>query len=454
MPKTNITDVKSRLILVQLGLIVAFIIVALTLVYWSVIRAPSILERADNPRQVDAELNTLRGRILDVNGLTLAETRSMDGELVRQYASSGTGPIVGYYSFRHGTSGIEDGYDQILSGQGDDFWSEFWSIEMLHQQREGLDIRLTLDSRWQKRAEAFLEEEQGAVIMFSLPDLAILAMASQPSYDPNLLDEQFNTLISDETAPLLNRATQGQYQPGFMLQPFLLASLASADFLDLESVLSGAEDKVIVNGFIVDCKLKPPEVVTWAELIPYQCPAPLLDLAAKLNAEEIGSIFENLGFLSAPEIPIETEASNDAAVVDSELALIGQDELAVSPLQIALVAAALANDGELLQPTLIAAVQDSNGQWITQEPSSPGRRIFDEFVANNILASLPVEDGILEYSSLVPSGSEGIYNAWYIGLAPSINPQYGAVVVLENKEDLDTVESIGRSLLSEITLNS
>jgi cell division protein FtsI/penicillin-binding protein 2 len=111
----------------------------------------------------------------------------------------------------------------------------------------------------------------------------------------------------------------------------------------------------------------------------------------------------------------------------------------------------LANDGELLQPTLIAAVQDSNGRWISQEPLASGRRIFDESVANNILASLPVEDGILEYSSLVPSGSEGIYNAWYIGLAPSINPQYGVVVVLENKEDLDTVESIGRSLLSEIT---
>ena len=454
MSKTNITDVKSRLILIQLGLTLAFSILALTLIYWSVIRGPSILVRDDNPRQVDVLLNTMRGRILDVNGLTLADTKSVDGELVRQYASSGTGPIVGYYSFRHGTAGIEGGYDQILSGERDNTWSEFLSIDVLHQERQGQDIRLTLDSRWQKRAEALLGEEQGAVILFSLPDMEIISMVSQPSYDPNLLDEQFNALINNEKAPLLNRATQGQYQPGFILQPFLLASLASKGMLDLESVLPGADSIANVNGRQLACKLIPPGTVKWAELIGYQCPAPLLELSAKLNAEEIGSIFEELGFLSPPEIPIESEASVDSAVLNSELALIGQDELAVSPVQIAMVTAALANNGVLSQPTLIAAVQDSNGRWIAQERLASDHRIFDDSAAGKILAALPEVDGIIEYSSLVPSGSDESNNAWYLGLAPSNDPEFGVVVVIENKEDLSSVEDIGRSLLSEITLDN
>lgn len=454
MSKTNIGDVKSRLILIQLGLTIAFIIIALTLVYWSVIRGPSILVRDDNPRQVDAVLNTVRGRILDANGLTLAETRNVDGELIRQYATNGTGPIVGYYSFRHGTAGVEGGYDQILSGERDDSWSEFFSYDVLHRPRQGQDIRLTLDSHWQKKAESLLEEEQGAVILFSVSDMEILAMVSQPSYDPNLLDEQFDNLIDNEAAPLLNRATQGQYQPGFMLQPFLLASLAAANMLDLESRLSDIENSVIVNGLQLECKLKPPLTVTLAELMVYQCPQPLLDLSATISAEEIGSIFDELGFFSAPEILIESDASVGSAVLNREQAMIGQGQLAVSPLQIAMVAAALANNGVLSQPDLVAAVQNTNGRWIDQDQLVGDRRIFDDIAANKILESLPNVDGIFEYSSLVPSGSDKAYNAWYIGLAPSNNPDFGVVVILENKEELSSVEDIGRSLLTETKLDN
>ena len=136
------------------------------------------------------------------------------------------------------------------------------------------------------------------------------------------------------------------------------------------------------------------------------------------------------------------------------VAMIGQDELAVSPIQIAMVTAALANNGVLSQPALIAAVQDSNGRWIAQERLASDHRIFDDSAAGKILAALPEVDGIIEYSSLVPSGSDESNNAWFLGLAPSNDPEFGVVVVNENKEDLSLVEDIGRSLLSEITLDN
>ncbi len=445
-PKTNIAEVKSRLIYVQLGIMVAFLVVALMLVYWTVIRGPSILLRADNPRQVDATLNTIRGRILDVNGLTLAETRDVDGELVRQYAINGTGPIVGYYSFRHGTSGIEDSYDQLLSGSQGDPWSDYWSIELLHQPQQGNDIQLTLDSYWQKRSEALFEEEHGASIMLSLADMEIFSMTSSPGYDPNVLDEQFERYIDDETAPLLNRATQGQYQPGFVLLPYTLASLASKGIIDLDS-------EIAVNDQQSECKLEIPGSITWAELLFYQCSAPLIELSQSLDAETVATIFGELGFFSTPDIPIEKEFSDETVVRNLDLALIGQGRLAVSPVQIAIAAAALVNDGLLRQPKLIAALQDSDGRWITQDSTPIGDSqvsIFDESTANLILSSLSEADGILEYSSLVPSATEPNSNAWYVGFAPSDDPQYAVVIVLENKEDLGSAESIGRMLLTEI----
>lgn len=451
--KTNITDVKVRLILVQLGLIVTFLILALLLVYWSVIRGPSILARDDNPRQVDAELHILRGRILDANGLTLAETISVEGEPVRHYASGGTGPLVGYYSFRHGTSGIEDGYDQVLSGQDSDFWTEFWSQDLLHQQPVGRDIRLTLDSNIQKRAETLLEEEQGAAIVFSIADMVILSMVSHPNFDPNLLDEQFDFLAQDESAPLLNRATQGLYQPGFILQPFIIASLASADLIDLGLAVSSISDLDSSDRTVTSCKIEPSEATTWLEITRFQCPISLLDISKSLTSEFLNDIFVNLGFHSAPEIVIETEFSDEGLIGDLEMALNGQDSLALNPLQIAMVTGALANDGELKQPSLIAAFQDSNGQWISNAPVADGRIIFDSSVANQILASLPVEENLIEYSTLVSSGTEQSSNAWYIGLGPSTNPQYGVIMVLENQEDLSQAEGIGRSLLTGIISN-
>jgi peptidoglycan glycosyltransferase len=158
-----------------------------------------------------------------------------------------------------------------------------------------------------------------------------------------------------------------------------------------------------------------------------------------------------LGLLSVPEVPIEREASDDSTVIDAGLAMIGQDAPAVSPLQISMLAAALVNNGLLLQPKMVDAVQDSNGRWVVQNSPEDGRKIFDESVANTILSALPHDNGILEYISLVPSGSDDAFDAWYIGLSPAENPQFGAVVVLENKRDLTEVENIGRTLLSEFS---
>lgn len=447
---------RQRISRLERALLLSFAAIALALAYWSVLRAPNILARDDNPRLVESELRIRRGRILDTSGEVLAETFGPDENLVRVYPEAGGGPAVGYYSLRHGTAGIESGYDALLRGTTDDFWSGFWRHEVLHQTPEGRDVRLTLDSDWQREAEMLLGESQGAALLLSVPDLAIRAMVSHPTYDPNQLDEQFEQLSADERAPLLNRVTQGQYQPGLVLQPFILAAALDLGLLTLNDAVGSSEyagRPVEIGGHYQGCQEQPPQGATWAVALASRCPAPMLDLARSMTKAELVRIFEQFGFTSVPELSIAAEASDADSISDLELALLGQEELTVSPLQVALALVSLANGGQLSQANLVMGVEDQQGGFLPRlvEDSSVGA--VGASSARSVLAALPVHEGIGEYATLAYSASVDEANAWYLGLAPNVSPRYAVVVIVEEVGDVASAERIGRALLDHVLSN-
>ena len=204
-------EAKTNLRRLNLLFLAAFGVVALVLIFWSVVRADWLSVREDNPRPVEVELRTRRGTIFDTNNHRLAWSEGEE-RVERHYAAS-SGAAVGYYSFRFGAAGIEQGLDAHLRGTDGAFWDQLLR-DARHEARDGRDVRLTIDSRWQQSADSLLTNQSGALVLISLPDFAIRALASYPSFDPNLLDEQFDALSATVDAPLLNRATQGTYQPG------------------------------------------------------------------------------------------------------------------------------------------------------------------------------------------------------------------------------------------------
>ncbi len=448
--KTDITEVKFRLGALHLGVMIGFLAVAIAMIYWSVLRGPIILAREDNPRLVEAELRIQRGRILDANNVVLAETVGSPDDLKRIYPVEGVGTAVGYYSFRHGTSGIENSYDSLLRGDSDDYWTEFWRIKTLHEIQAGQDIRLTIDARLQQIAHTTLDNQRGAVVLFSLPDAGIKAMASYPDFDPNHLDEQFDQLIADEDAPLINRVTQGQYQPGMLLQPFLVSAAMDAGLLSLDDNAFGATDPVIVNGNTLQCIDPEQSDMTWLAALQHQCPGAMVQLAGVFGAEGLQGVFEDFGLLSSPDLEIETEATAGPPVSDLELAAVGQDTLSVSPLQMGMALAALANGGEMPQPTLILATEEADGMWTFHDKTGASTRVVDEYAAEAVLSALSEHNNLKEHSVLVLSGPEGSTNAWYLGLAPADSPRYGVVVVLEDKNDVAAAKQVGRTLLTDV----
>ena len=445
--RTRTADVRHRINILGTVILLSFLAVALALVYWSIARGPGLLARDDNPRLVEAELRIVRGRILDANNEVLAETVGPADDLRRVY-SPAAGPAVGYYSIRHGTTGVEQGLDALLRGESDNPWATVLDQELMHRTQVGNDIRLTLDSRWQRTAESLLGDNDGGILLLALPDVSVRAMASQPGYDPNTLDENFDELAADVRAPLLNRVSQGQYQPGLVLQPFLLAAALERGLIEMDGqVDGGASGVVVINGSEIACAADPPEGAIWADVLQNACPEAMLGLGEDLAAAGLLEVFEGFGLLRPPALPIATEATDERKIADPSMAAIGQDLLPISPLQAGLALAALANEGEFTEARLISGVADGEGVWQAQPNESETTKAVSAEAAGAILNSLPVRDGIKEHAALVLSGPEGSTNAWYLGLAPATKPRFAVVVVVEGSDDLLPAQRAGRALL-------
>ena len=440
---------RQRLRRLNLAILLAFVAVGVSLVYWAGVRAGGILARDDNPRLVEAELRIQRGEILDSQDRVLARSVAEGERFQRVYPLADMGPAVGYYSLRHGIAGIEQGLDPILRGETGD-WRTLALRNVLHMPQVGQDVRLTLDADWQQAAETLLGDRRGAVLLFTLSDTAIRALVSHPTFDPNQLDEQFDALMADEDAPLLNRATQGRYQPGLALQPFILAGVVATDRLSLDNAVPDATVPVPVLDSILTCANQPEDVTHLADALRYGCPAPMLTVESVLQAAELQQIFADFGLTTAPELPLVTETSEATPPQDMRLAVLGQENLTVTPLQLGMAWMALANGGVLSQPRLVAAIAEGgpHGAWQTYTKLTPPREVVPSRVAAAILAALPRQKDTIEHVALALSGPGGSTNAWYLGLAPASDPRLAVVVIIEGSDDVGAAQEVGRALLT------
>ncbi|MGQ9904808.1 MAG: FtsW/RodA/SpoVE family cell cycle protein [Anaerolineae bacterium] len=188
--------------------------------YWGVARSAELTARSDNPRLIDAERAIQRGPILARDGTVLARSEPIQRSVyARRYPRPAAAPVIGYASWRHGTGGIETYADPILRG------SLTTLDRLLHRPQIGAAFTTTLDIALQERLHRALAAATmtqgsagGAGIIMDWQTGEVLALTSAPSFDPNRLDEDWDKLRADTQAPLLNRATQGLYQPGPLLQ--------------------------------------------------------------------------------------------------------------------------------------------------------------------------------------------------------------------------------------------
>ena len=448
----SITPDRDKLLTLSKVLIGLFLLVGIALVYWSVLRAGALLARDDNPRRLEAAFRVQRGALLDAEGQILAQNEGPPERQRRSYPLPAGGHAVGFYSILHGTAGAEASFNSELSGAPDSALSEWWrTLQKVPQ--TGRDVQLALRYDLQETAVKMLDGERGAALLLELPrdgrDLAwVRALASAPGFDANTLDESFEELAAAQDAPLLDRVTQGQYQPGLLLQPFILAAAVNSGEIRLSDVVESANEPVTINGSELRCIAEPPQPATWADVLAYRCPAPMLGLADRLGAGGLDVAFSSFGLNRAPQFELDTAAVASAGVDDPLLAGIGQEDLALTPLQLGLAMGALAGDGRLPQPQLGAAIRDKSGEWQPLRLASEAGEAVTPATARAVRSILPQVDGVSEFRAVVLSGPAGSRNAWYSGIWHGEDADYVAIAVLENNPEQAEAEQVGRRLLA------
>ncbi len=458
----------KRLQVLNSALVLLFGLVAFAAAYWGIVAASDLLPRDDNPRLVEAELRVKRGSILDRNGIVLAETRGDPGQLERIYNGVGVySPAVGYYSLRYGVSGVEDSYDDVLRGRESDPWREWWR-NLVHRDPVGQDLQLTLDAEVQAAADVALDDWQGAVVVLNARNGEILALVSHPSYDPNLLDEQFEVLNQDADAPLLSRPTQARYQPGTALQPLILAAMLESGLIGYDIQLDNLDQPVPVGDTELVCAKTPSRAeATLATALSHSCPAPFVELASQSGAVNLGTSLENLGLYTVPPVPLEVAPGSQPSLDDqSRLTLAevsGQGQLTLSPLQMAWAMAALANEGALPSLRLVRRIGSSGivvAEDILLRGVTPGTAdqvttMMLEGLASGAAAPAAIEGvDIAGHVGMAVAGPAGEQNAWFLGIAPVTIPEpfarYVVVVLMEGATDPSAAAQVGRQVLESV----
>lgn len=458
---------------ISLGILSAFMLIALSATYWGVIGAEGLRQREDNPRLIEAEVAIRRGNIYDRQGILLATTTvNYNGEgLRRLYPHPEVAPAVGYYSLRFGTSGVEATYDDVLRGEAGQTPFAAWWRDLLHLPAVGGDVRLTLDLAAQRAAMEALDGQAGAVVVATVPDGAIRAMASAPIFNPNFVDENWAVLIQAPGAPLLNRVTQGVYQPGGVLQTALLATAISWH-VNTTTPLADAATPVQVNDLRLSCGRTPPvEDLTFQQAYVYACPRPFTQLIIQLSPEVIDEALWRFGLLTPPHLlglNIETRDSPlPLAILENQqaqtAALAGQGTLTITPLQALDMVAAIANAGNAPRYTLIDAIRlPGTTTWepvrppgvsravLTRQTASQMQQVMQIATSEGVAAAAQAESTlpVMGHAATAFSGPGATPLQWFIGMVGfDDGTAIIAAVVLEDAPSPEQAARVGGRVL-------
>jgi penicillin-binding protein A len=424
--------------------------------------ADSLNNDPRNVRTLYDSYKTKRGAIL-VQGQPIAQSvQTADAyHWQRKFQGPMYSAVTGFYSNLQGTSGLEQSLNTYLNGQNSSQFFEQLNATLSGNPVSGASVETTINAKVQKVAYDALGNLKGAVVAIEPSTGKILAMVSKPSYDPNLLavhsntDAQanYNQLLADPGNPLINRAVTGTlYAPGSVFK-IIVASTALANgykptdtFPNPAKFLLPGTSTYIYNSGEGKCGGKPR--VSIADALRFSCNIPFAQLGLALGQDKIRQQAELFGFGKKVSVPISvTPSTYPSGMDDAQTALssFGQFDDRVTPMQMAMVSAAIANGGKLMSPTLVNYVQSSTLSILSQTvPSQLATPVTPE-VADGVKQMMigAVSKGVSSNGQIkgvevagktgtAQNGGNLPYTLWFTGFAPANNPKVAVAVVVED----------------------
>jgi peptidoglycan glycosyltransferase len=466
----------SRVAVVSLLLLTA-LIVATT--YWQVWAAPGLAARQDNAIERVAQFRIKRGLIIAGQTILAKNVAKKVGSQTlyfRRYPTNGfASQTVGYSTQGRARAGLEraqNGYLTASNANLGTIWDKL-TDQIKGTTVTGNNLVLHLRVGAQKLAQNALRGSCGAAVVLNPKTGAIYVMASSPTYNPNNIESPngYAQIIHSpaacpgSSAPLYNRAVQGLYSPG---STFKTVTAAAALDDNVFTPASRFDDPgyCVLYGQKVSNALNPDQTaesygnVDFLQAYEHSINAVFCNIGKTLGAKKVLDEAKKFGFYSKPPIELpsnEVAASglynlkthslyDNAAIVDPGRLAFGQEHLLVTPLQMAMVAGAVANGGKIMEPHLLAKVTSPSGKTVVKVKPKLWRRAMKPQTAATMNEFMQaVVNGGTGRAAAIPgikvAGKTGtaetsqnhVYTAWFIFFAPADNPQIAGAVVLEHQ---------------------
>ena len=462
---------NSRIRNLAIGLMVCYIALFVSLQIPQVVKTKSLNSNPTNTRQVEQVFDKPRGDIITADGIVIARTvPAKEGDRFtyqREYPRGELfAAITGYFSLANGASQLEQVFNGALSGKdlpvrdlGD----------LVSRKDEVGNLYLTIRADYQELAAKLLGKREGSIVMLDPRNGAVLALYSWPSYDPNLIathnskdaTKVIEKLLADKRKPLLANAYQERYMPGSTFKIITTSTALKTGVATLETQ------------FAVEKQYLPPQTTdpienyngrscggTLVEVFRRSCNTPFARLAVELGGDRFVQGANDFGLNEAPPFDLPSPAASFVSApgedFDNQIPVLAQrgfgaESVQVTPLQLALATATIANGGLQMTPYVVNRITDRGGNVITATSPRPWKTVMTPLVATTMVGlmmqvvsgpngtargrfSLPngaqaaAKTGTAQ---LNPKGEVERSHAWITAFAPAKAPQVVVTVMLK-----------------------
>jgi peptidoglycan glycosyltransferase len=444
--------------------VVLFAVLVAFTSYWSVLDAEGLEDNPSNRRAMIREQKIPRGLILANDGRTVLARSAPSGRgedriYTRTYPTQGLfSHPVGYSFIRNGRISLERSRNDALAGEEDEFESIFTGLE--GREREGLDVVTNLSVAGTQAAQAALGGRKGAVVAIEPQTGKVRVMVSVPEYDANLVPTEFGRLNRDPNKPLLNRTTQELYPPGSTFKVVTATAALDSGKVTPESIIDGSSPKEISGVPLANAGGTSFGPISFTDALTNSVNTVFAQVGEQIGRRTLVEYMKRYGFYADPRLDYPDEQMIPSGIINGDgdyvedgfdvgRVAIGQGglegEVRAAPVQMAQVAAAVANGGRLMRPQLTDRIVRKDGRVAERIEPDLQSTVMKPETAEQLTAMMSrvVEEGTgtaAALAGITVAGKTGTAEVganreftqpWFIAFAPVEDPQMAIAVTLE-----------------------
>lgn len=460
---------KRRILVLLSGVVVLLVALMVYLTYFMIFEGEIYRTSSKNRRNAIESANTIRGSFYDRNGQVLAQSvTDEDGNKLRNYSYPNLySHIIGYTFPDLGKSGLELAMDEYLTNRNklglEEAIKKYFEKESI-----GNSVKLTVNTQVQLKASDLLKDNKGAIVALNPKTGEVYAMVSKPDFNPSTLRENWENINSSGESPLFNRAINGLYPPGSVMKVISTASILESG-IKLGYDHTGTQK---IDGYeYKDATSKKYGNIGLKEAFTKSLNTYFVDKiqeVGKNRFQEKSNKFmfnENIPF----ELPISKSTLNFSDSTNKNqlsASSIGQGRVLSTPIEMALMAATVANDGVMMKPYIVDEIlRDDNtvikktepevlSQALSPEVAREINKLMIQTTNSGTGTSASIRNVQVSSKTGTAENETGNTHAWYVGFAPADNPVVAVAVIVEQGGSGGQVAApIGRDVIISVLNN-